>query len=100
MITPCISNRTRRPLARASLFAHPAHPYTTALLAAVPRIGQRRKRRAVAIRGEMPSPLAPPPGCVFHPRCPKAQAICRHEPPQLGLLPGRPDHRAACHFPD
>ena len=50
---------------REELFATPSHPYTTALLEAVPRIG-RRRRRAVAIKGEMPSPLDPPPGCVFH----------------------------------
>ena len=65
----------------------------------VPRIGQRRQRRE-AIRGEMPSPLAPPPGCVFHPRCPKAQAICRVEVPRLAPAPGRPAQLAACHFKD
>ncbi len=61
---------------RAELFATPSHPYTQALLHAVPRIG-RRRARGVAIQGEMPSPLDPPPGCVFHPRCPKVQAVCR-----------------------
>ena len=82
--------------ARDALFARPAHPYTQALLDAVPRIGRRRARGA-AIRGEMPSPLAPPPGCVFHPRCPKAEAICRTEPPVLrDTAPGQ---AAACHFP-
>jgi oligopeptide/dipeptide ABC transporter ATP-binding protein len=82
---------------RADLFATPSHPYTTALLAAVPRIG-RRHRRAVAIHGEMPSPLDPPPGCVFHTRCPKAQDICRVAPPRLEPAPGRPAQLAACHF--
>ena len=82
--------------ARDSLFARPAHPYTQALLDAVPRIGRRRARGA-AIRGEMPSPLAPPPGCVFHPRCPKAQAVCRTDPPRLREL--APGQAAACHFP-
>jgi oligopeptide/dipeptide ABC transporter ATP-binding protein len=82
---------------REKLFASPSHPYTTALLEAMPRIG-RRHRRAVVIRGEMPSPLDPPPGCVFHTRCPKAQAICRVEPPRLEPAPGRPTHLAACHF--
>jgi oligopeptide/dipeptide ABC transporter ATP-binding protein len=83
---------------RAALFSHPAHPYTVALLDAVPRIGRRRAGRR--IRGEMPSALAPPPGCVFHTRCPKAQPVCRTDPPTLATLPGRPDQLAACHFPD
>jgi oligopeptide/dipeptide ABC transporter ATP-binding protein len=82
---------------RADLFATPSHPYTAALLDAVPRIGRRRDR-ARAISGEMPSPLAPPPGCVFHPRCPKAAAVCRVEAPVLAPAPGRPAQLAACHF--
>ncbi len=84
---------------RADLFATPSHPYTQALLQAVPRIGRRRSR-GVAIRGEMPSPLNPPPGCVFHPRCPKVQDICRTTPPVLEPAPGRAAQRAACHFKD
>ncbi|CAH2599042.1 dipeptide ABC transporter ATP binding subunit DppF [Rhodovastum atsumiense] len=83
---------------RADLFATPSHPYTQALLDSVPRIGVRRRHRT--IRGEMPSPLNPPPGCVFHPRCPKAQEICRVEPPQLASAPGRTTQLAACHFKD
>ena len=82
---------------RAELFDTPSHPYTQALLQAVPRIG-RRRGRGVAIRGEMPSPLDPPPGCVFHPRCPLAQAVCRTVAPALDAAPGRPAQRAACHF--
>jgi oligopeptide/dipeptide ABC transporter ATP-binding protein len=82
---------------REEIFATPSHPYTTALLEAVPRIG-RRTRRAVAIRGEMPSPLDPPPGCVFHTRCPKAREICRTDAPRLEPAPGRPIQSAACHF--
>ena len=84
---------------REALFAKPSHPYTQALLAAVPRIGVRRRRHQT-IAGEMPSPLAPPPGCVFHPRCPKAQQVCRTEIPVLEPAPGRPGQRAACHFKD
>ncbi len=83
---------------RAELFAGPAHPYTRALLASVPRIGARRSRGR-AIVGEMPSPLAPPPGCVFHPRCPLAQDICRTEVPMLAPLAARAGE-AACHFRD
>ncbi len=84
---------------RLDLFGTPSHPYTQALLAAVPRIGRRRSRGA-AIKGEMPSPLNPPPGCVFHPRCPKVQDICRTTPPLLAPAPGRPGQLAACHFKD
>jgi len=83
---------------RAELFETPSHPYTQALLDAVPRIGRNRDRRA--IKGEMPSPLSPPSGCVFHPRCPKAQPVCRAMPPALQPAPGRPAQRAACHFLD
>jgi oligopeptide/dipeptide ABC transporter ATP-binding protein len=82
---------------RADLFATPSHPYTTALLEAMPRIG-RRHRRAAVIGGEMPSPLDPPPGCVFHTRCPRVREICRVEPPVLEPAPGRPGQSAACHF--
>ncbi|MBV9538091.1 MAG: ATP-binding cassette domain-containing protein, partial [Acidisphaera sp.] len=85
---------------RADVFAQPSHPYTQALLAAVPRIGHFRERSARVIRGEMPSPLSPPPGCVFHPRCPKAQKICREVPPLLEPAPDRPQQFAACHFKD
>jgi len=84
---------------RAELFARPSHPYTQALLDAVPRIGRLRARQHT-IEGEMPSPLAPPPGCVFHPRCRKAQDICRVEVPPLEPAPGRPAQFAACHFKD
>jgi oligopeptide/dipeptide ABC transporter ATP-binding protein len=84
---------------RQEVFARPSHPYTQALLESVPRIGVRRRRR-LTIRGEIPSPLAPPSGCVFHPRCPKAQAVCRAEVPLLAPAPGRPAQLAACHFSD
>jgi oligopeptide/dipeptide ABC transporter ATP-binding protein len=82
---------------RDALFATPSHPYTAALLDAVPRLG-RRRARGRAIRGEMPSPLAPPSGCVFQSRCPMAAAICRERVPALEPAPGRPDQAAACHF--
>jgi len=85
---------------RDALFARPSHPYTQALIQAIPRIGQGKRRRGRAIAGDVPSPLAPPPGCAFHPRCPKAQEICRVERPVLASPAGRPDHAAACHFAD
>jgi peptide/nickel transport system ATP-binding protein len=72
-----------------ALFAGPNHPYTQALLAEVPRLDARHKR-FVAIKGEIPSPLAPPPGCHFHPRCPHAMARCKIERPELrDIAPGR-----------
>jgi peptide/nickel transport system ATP-binding protein len=77
------------------LFSAPRHPYTQALLNEVPRVGAPKPSQP-PIRGEIPSPLAPPPGCHFHPRCPMAQARCRVEPPLLRDLSH--GQRAACHF--
>jgi oligopeptide/dipeptide ABC transporter ATP-binding protein len=82
---------------REALFATPSHPYTRALLDAVPRIGAGRRRRDV-LKGEIPSPLSPPTGCVFHTRCPRAQPLCSRERPRLEPAPGRRDQLAACHF--
>jgi len=79
----------------AEVYAKPNHPYTTALIAEVPRI-EARHRAYVPIRGEIPSPLAPPSGCHFHPRCPHAFARCREEAPRLReIAPGR---HSACHL--
>ena len=79
------------------LFAKPNHPYAQALLAEVPRLG-REKREFKPIEGEIPSPLDPPPGCHFHPRCPFAMPRCREEIPALKeIAPGR---YAACHLND
>ena len=79
----------------AELFAGPNHPYTQALLAEVPTL-QRRRRSFVPIKGEIPSPLAPPPGCHFHPRCPHAMARCKSDNPVLReIAPGR---FSACHL--
>jgi oligopeptide/dipeptide ABC transporter ATP-binding protein len=78
------------------LFADPRHPYTRALLAAIPRPDPRRRGMVMPLGGDVPSPLNPPPGCRFHTRCPLAQAICREvEPPALEVAPG---HHSACHF--
>jgi oligopeptide/dipeptide ABC transporter ATP-binding protein len=77
------------------LFAAPNHPYTQALLAEVPRI-DRKRRTYIPIKGEIPSPMAPPSGCHFHPRCPHAMAICAREaPPLLQIAPGR---WSSCHL--
>jgi len=81
--------------ATAELYARPNHPYTQALLAEVPRL-DRRRRDFVPIKGEIPSPLAPPPGCHFHPRCPHAMKRCAEETPALReIAPGR---ISACHL--
>lgn len=79
------------------LFAHPAHPYTTALLSAIPQPNPRRKRERIVLGGEVPSPANPPSGCRFHTRCPYAQARCREEEPKMVQI--APNHWAACHFP-
>nr|WP_315430987.1 ABC transporter ATP-binding protein [uncultured Albidiferax sp.] len=79
------------------LFAHAHHPYTRALLAEIPRIDARRTRFS-ALRGEIPSPIAPPPGCHFHPRCPQAMDRCRTEVPRLRGI--AINHQSACHLDD
>jgi oligopeptide/dipeptide ABC transporter ATP-binding protein len=79
-----------------TLFASPAHPYTQALLAAAPILDPTHRSTTAAVRGELPSPLAIPPGCPFHPRCPYAFDRCRTERPALEARPE--DGVAACHL--
>ena len=80
----------------ASLYMSPCHPYTQALLAAVPVADPNRKPSSEALRGDVPSPLAPPPGCRFHPRCPNRVENCTRAVPSLGEV--RPEHFVACHL--
>ena len=80
-----------------ALFATPNHPYTQALLREVPRLDTRR-RRFEPVKGEIPSPLDPPSGCHFHPRCPFATERCRSEPPRLKEI--APQRFSACHLND
>ena len=86
---------------RTALYEQPMHPYTVALLSAVPTPDPARRSRAstrIRLSGDVPSPLNPPAACRFHTRCWKAQEVCRtDEPPLVELAPG---HRAACHFPE
>ena len=83
--------------AAAEVFARPNHPYTQALLAEVPRL-DTRARRFTAIKGEIPTPLNPPSGCHFHPRCPHAFARCSAEVPALRAVAA--GHISACHLND
>jgi peptide/nickel transport system ATP-binding protein len=81
-----------------SVYRNPKHPYTRALLAAVPVPDPDFRRTEPLPRGEIPSPINPPPGCAFHPRCPIAQEICKQELPQMLPISGEPDHLVACHL--
>ena len=78
------------------LFLNPRHPYTEALLSAIPKPDPDALLDEITLEGEVPSPANPPPGCYFHPRCQYAQQICQEEIPPL--LEVGPDHYAACHF--
>ena len=78
------------------VYRHPLHPYTEALLAAVPVPDPRYRRTTPMPRGEIPNPIDPPTGCRFHPRCPNAKAICSQEEPQLVHVTG--GHQVACHL--
>ncbi len=78
------------------LLAAPRHPYTQALISAVPVVDPTSRRQRLVLPGEAPSPLAPPPGCPFHPRCPIAEARCRAELPLLREI--QPGHQVACHL--
>jgi peptide/nickel transport system ATP-binding protein len=80
----------------AEVYTHPLHPYTQALLAAVPVPDPRKRRKERMPEGEIPNPIHPPSGCRFHPRCPLAQEICSKEVPEMREL--RPGHTVACHY--
>jgi oligopeptide/dipeptide ABC transporter ATP-binding protein len=81
---------------KRALYAQPLHPYTRALIAAVPEAKPRAARRKAAISGEIPSALNPPPGCRFHTRCPHVMPICRTVAP--ATTEPAPGHRVACHL--
>jgi len=81
---------------KETLFTNPLHPYTEALLAAVPVPNPRVKRKKHLLQGDVPSPIDPPPGCAFHTRCPYAEARCRIDVP--GLRDVGAGHRVACHL--
>ena len=81
---------------KTTLFTRPLHPYTEALLAAVPVPDPATRREKIVVQGDVPSPLRPPPGCHFHTRCRYAEARCRTEVPALREI--EPGHFAACHL--
>jgi oligopeptide transport system ATP-binding protein len=81
-----------------ALYATPKHPYTEALLSAVPIPDPTLQRKRIVLNGDVPNPISPPAGCHFHPRCPRAEARCRTEAPVLHDT--GPGQQVACHFPN
>jgi peptide/nickel transport system ATP-binding protein/oligopeptide transport system ATP-binding protein len=79
---------------RDELFRNPRHPYTTALMSAIPIPDPTLKRERMILKGDVPSPLNPPTGCRFHPRCPIAEKICSEQEPEFREI--APEHRVAC----
>jgi oligopeptide/dipeptide ABC transporter ATP-binding protein len=79
-----------------ALYESPRHPYTLALLSAVPVADPRRKRKRIILIGDVPSPLKPPQGCRFHPRCPQRMSVCDREVPLMRWVAD--GHLAACHL--
>ncbi|WP_043933056.1 ABC transporter ATP-binding protein [Bacillus sp. EB01] len=79
-----------------SLYAEPLHPYTQALISAIPSPDPRKKKDRIILKGDVPSPLNPPTGCPFHPRCPMAMEQCSVTKPELKEV--KPAHRVACHL--
>lgn len=80
------------------IYRNPKHPYTEALLNAIPQPDPERTERPAPLQGELPSPLSPPSGCTFHPRCPYATAECRKTAPELEMI--GEEHQAACYHSD
>jgi oligopeptide/dipeptide ABC transporter ATP-binding protein len=81
------------------LYANPAHPYTQALISAIPEPDPDRPRQRIVLAGDVPNPESPPPGCPFHPRCPKAMPQCAQVPPaSRDIGRGGVAHLVTCHL--
>ena len=80
------------------VYRDPRHPYTRALISAIPEPNPQRVRERIVLSGDVPSPINPPSGCPFHTRCPHATERCRAEQPALREVPGRSGHTVACHY--
>ncbi|MDD6231973.1 ABC transporter ATP-binding protein [Frisingicoccus sp.] len=83
---------------KADLYDHPMHPYTVALLSAIPVPDRKHKKEKIVLEGDLPSPANPPSGCIFHTRCYKAKDICKTQVPELKDCGN--GHCCACHFPE
>ena len=84
---------------REQLYFSALHPYTEALLSAAPSSTVGQKRNRIILKGDVPSPINPPSGCRFHPRCPMAMARCQSDDPELKITPtGGAEHKVACHL--
>ena len=81
---------------KKTIYAKPLHPYTQALMAAIPKTDPNLRTRRVMLQGDVPSPVNPPSGCRFHPRCPFARADCSQSEPPLEEV--RPGHFVACFY--
>lgn len=79
---------------------NPKHPYTKALLSAVPTLDPETRRKRIVLEGDVPSPMSPPPGCPFHPRCPIAEEICKKDFPVLKDVRNADSRQVACHMCD
>jgi oligopeptide/dipeptide ABC transporter ATP-binding protein len=78
-----------------TLYANPKHPYTIALMSAIPKPDPRKAKKRI-LHGEVPSPMNPPAGCAFHPRCPFAEKQCSEAIQQLSSVSGNSSHKCAC----
>jgi oligopeptide transport system ATP-binding protein len=82
-----------------TVFEHPNHPYTAALMSAAPKLDSAQRKDRILLKGEVPSPIDPPSGCRFRTRCWKATEICATTTPPVATDPEVADHAAECHHP-
>ncbi len=81
-----------------ALYEKPMHPYTQALISAIPEPDPAQQKEKQVLEGDVPSPIKPPPGCHFHPRCPHAREKCKEDAPELRSIDGNEGHQVSCHF--